>query len=95
MRIARGIWKPQFIEKIETKHGVETWEVETTLELQPLFRRGPKSRRRGERLYYAYGQTDTGRYLFIVFIFKKGQQALVISARDMTNSERRWYQGRS
>jgi uncharacterized DUF497 family protein len=41
-----------------------------------------------------YGVTDSGRYLFIVFMIKKKDKqniARVISARDMTQKERRYY----
>ncbi|MGH9759420.1 MAG: hypothetical protein ACREDR_22495 [Blastocatellia bacterium] len=36
-------------------------------------------------------QTDAGRYLIVFLIYKKGGQALVVSARDMTESERKLY----
>ncbi|MDQ1316386.1 MAG: uncharacterized protein QG588_33, partial [Candidatus Poribacteria bacterium] len=42
-------------------------------------------------LYVAYGQTKSGRYLIIFFILKHKSNALPISARDMTSSERRYY----
>jgi len=34
-------------------------------------------------------QTDAGRYLTIFFVHKKDNRALILSARDMTDSERR------
>ena len=40
---------------------------------------------------YAYGQTDAGRYLFVVFIYKLNRRALILSARDMTDKERQLY----
>lgn len=45
-----------------------------------------------EDLYAAYGQTDAGRYLIIFFVRKNQTSALPISARDMTESERRYYE---
>jgi len=39
----------------------------------------------------ALGQTDSGRYLTIFFIYKETHEALVISARDMTDKERKNY----
>jgi uncharacterized DUF497 family protein len=48
----------------------------------------------GEDVYVAYGQTDAGRYLSIFFIRKHGTAALPISARDMTQAERRYYNER-
>jgi len=46
---------------------------------------------KGEDLYVAYGQTHGGRYL-IVFFIRKETPALPISARDMTDSERNYYE---
>ncbi|WP_446008021.1 BrnT family toxin [Candidatus Electrothrix sp.] len=46
---------------------------------------------RGEDLYYAYGRTDGGRYVFVVFIYKRTREALIISARDMDRKERKYY----
>lgn len=90
-----GIICPQSVtEKIERQHGVTCWEVEDVLLGNPEFRRGPKGRRRGEDLYYALGQTDTGRYLFVVFIYKRNRKALIITARDMTDREKRGYRRR-
>ncbi|PIQ94704.1 MAG: hypothetical protein COV68_03235, partial [Nitrospirae bacterium CG11_big_fil_rev_8_21_14_0_20_41_14] len=44
---------------------------------------------KGEDLYRALGQTDSGRYLTVFFIYKETHEALVISARDMTDKERK------
>ena len=45
----------------------------------------------GEDLYVAYGQTAAGRYLVVFFILKYQTAALPISAREMTQAERRYY----
>ena len=37
----------------------------------------------GEDLYAACGQTNSGRYLIIFFIYKPSHKTLIISARDM------------
>ncbi len=42
-------------------------------------------------MYAAYGQTAEGRYLIIFFILKPGSEALIISARDMDQRERKLY----
>ena len=94
MQINRVIWNEEIIEKLASKHGVTTEEVEALFESEPRLRRGPKGKRKGEDLYYAFGQTEAGRYLFVVFILKPQRMALIISARDMTDSERRWYRGK-
>jgi hypothetical protein len=44
--------------------------------------------------YAAYGQTEAGRYLVVIFI-PLGQGGIrVISARDMETHERRWFKRR-
>ena len=94
MEIDDIIWLDDIVEKIETKHDVQTWEVAEVLLGDPEFRRGAKGRRKGEDLYYALGQTDAGRYLFIVFIRKRGNKALVLTARDMRGREKSGYRRR-
>ena len=37
------------------------------------------------------GRTDAGRYLMVYFIWKSDARALPISARDMTDKEKRRY----
>ena len=62
------------------------------LNSRPHFRFVAKGRRqRNENVYAAYGQTDAGRYLAIFFIYKPGNLALIISARDMDDKERKLY----
>lgn len=91
MKLFEIIWKDQFVEKLEVKHGVYTWEVEEVIFEKPHIRRWQKGRVKGEDLYVAYGQTDGGRYL-VVFFIRKETAALPISARDMTDSERNYYE---
>src|SRR5215467_6996677 len=45
----------------------------------------------GEDLYAALGQTEAGRYLIIFFIYKPTHEALILSAWDMDEKERRQY----
>ncbi len=94
MKIDNFIWLEDIIEKLTTKHGVLTDEVEQVFRKTPRFRRAKRGNRKGEDLYYAFGQTDDGRYLFIVFIFKGQNRALILSARDMEADERKWYKGK-
>ena len=87
------IWRNEFIEKLASKHNVLTDEVEEVLFGSPFIRFWEKGETAGEDLYLAYGQTDAGRYLVVFFIRKPQNMALPISARDMTTSERRYYNG--
>ncbi len=91
MQLNEVIWKDYFVDKIEVKHGVSTDEVEEVLFSKPHVRRAQKGYIKGEDLYTAYGQTYSGRYLIVFFIRKEGAAALPISARDMTDSEEKYY----
>ena len=92
MQIDEIIWQQQFVEKLVIKHGVEKTEVEEVLSNRPRFRFVSKGNWVGEDVYSGMGQTDAGRYLIIFFIRKSNRRALVISARDMTRTERRNYE---
>jgi uncharacterized DUF497 family protein len=94
VKIHSIVWLPEIIEKLEVKHGVEIEEVEEVFEFDPIYYRGPRGKRPGEDLYKAYGQTAAGRYLFVVFIYKLNRTALILSAREMTDAERRLYRKR-
>ena len=94
MQIHEVIWRPQFIEKLASKHNVKTTEVEEILTNRPYFRFLSKGNRPGENVYSAMGQTDAGRYLIVIFILKTHHRASVISARDMSRTERRNYERR-
>jgi uncharacterized protein len=91
MRINGIIWLSQIIDKLISKHSVEIYEVEEIFVADPLIRFIENGERKGEDVYAAYGQTDSGRYLMVIFIYKKTREALVVSARDMTKTEKRLY----
>ncbi len=67
------------------KHSVEDDEAE-----EPFFNRY-KYRRASSGRYHLFGVTHSGRYLFIVFE-KRKDKIRIISARDMTCAERRYYE---
>lgn len=46
----------------------------------------------GEHLYNALGRTNSGRYLSIFFIEKLNNKALIVTARDMNNNEKKKYE---
>ncbi len=92
MRLYHVIWKDHFVDKLADKHGVDTQEVEEILFTESHIRLFEKGRIKGENLYAAYGQTESGRYLIVFFILKRRTDALPISARDMTRAERKYYE---
>jgi len=51
-----------------------------------------KGHRSSENVYAAMEQTDSGRYLIVFFVYKSDKRALILSARDMTKSERKLYE---
>ena len=86
----------EIADKLAVKHWVEVEEAEEVLWSSPRFRE--RGKRRGEDLHSAFGQTETGRYLTVLFIYKPAaqdqplSQALIISARDMMDTEHKQYE---
>lgn len=92
MKIAGIIWLDDIVAKLEQKHSVEQYEVKEVFANRPWFRFTEKGHRSGENVYAAFGQTGAGRYLIVFFVYKKDKRALIISAREMTQAERRTYE---
>lgn len=91
MKITECLWLDQFVDKIIRKHNVYPEEVEEVLSKGPLIRRLEGGHVKGEDLFTAFGKTNAGRYLSVLFVQKKDKRALVISARDMSKKERKKY----
>ncbi|MBS3919135.1 MAG: BrnT family toxin [Deltaproteobacteria bacterium] len=94
MRIQGIIWLDDVIDKLAAKHNVRQNEILEVFSNQPYFRFVEKGHRSGENVYAALGQTKNGRYLIVFFIYKKDGRAIILSARNMTPSERRRYEQR-
>jgi uncharacterized DUF497 family protein len=91
MNIAGVICLREIVDKIAFKHHVEPYEVEEVLNNKPKIRFVEKGQRKDEDVYLALGQSDAGRYLAVLFIYKKTKESLILSARDMADKERRQY----
>jgi len=91
MRIEEFIWLEDILLKLEKKHHIYSDEVESVFANNPQIRFLEKGKIEGEHVYSAYGQTDAGRYVTVIFIFKIKNCALIISARDMDKKERKQY----
>jgi uncharacterized protein len=91
MKIAGVIWLREIVDKLAFKHHVEPYEVEEVLNNKPKIRFVEKGQRKDEDVYLALGQSDAGRYLAVLFIYKKTKESLILSARDMADKERRQY----
>ena len=87
MRIRKLLWDKDRLAHI-TKHGVEKEEVEEACWGPYLILRG-----KGDK-YQLLGQTLSGRYLFVVLAHKGGGNFKVVTARDMSQSERRRFRKR-
>lgn len=68
MNINDIIWLDRVVDKIEHKHNLTTEEIEEAFYNRPKYRNAQKGKFKGKDLYYAYGRSDNGRFLFIVFI---------------------------
>lgn len=90
--IRKIIWKDLFVEKLKLKHGVSVVEAEEVLWAQPHIRRMSKGKVKNEHVYAAFGQTVAGRYLIVFYIRKVSGSILPISARDMDDGERNYYE---
>ena len=76
----------QILDKIETKHGITFSEVEEAcLSDKRHVRRGR------EGLYKLFSQTVAGRYVLVVLVNLGGGNWNVVTAREMTDSERQLY----
>ncbi len=91
MKVAGYIWLQRVVEKLDRKHNVSTEEVEEVFDQRPQIRLLEGGKVDGEDLYAAYGQTQAGRFLTVVFIHKLDRRALIITARNMDRKERRQY----
>ena len=72
------------------KHRVSDEECEEVFFKLPLVWGPDEAHSQQEARYYVLGQTTAARRLLVVFTLR-GTQIRVISARDMTRRERRFY----
>ncbi|MFQ5792448.1 MAG: BrnT family toxin [Acidobacteriota bacterium] len=91
MRIEGFVWLNDVEDKLAVKHQVSIQEVEEVFEDEPEFRFVEKGHRKGEDVYMALGRTEAGRYLAVLFILKTTNEALILTARDMADKERKYY----
>ncbi len=90
MRITEILWTESDVAHL-ARHGVTREEVEEVLAAAPVWRRGrihPQTKRKS---VYALGQTEAGRYLFIVLSPRELGRARCVTAMDMDERARRYY----
>ena len=78
------IIKPEILSKIRDKHAVDIEEIYEVFESKFIL-----TRVKGNR-YRVIGKTATGRYLTI-FMDKVREGFEIVTARDSTDSEKRFY----
>ncbi len=76
-------WDDGNVEHLAERHDVNPDEAEQ------VFYNGTYVRREGA-YYRVFGHTDDGRYLLAICILRAGV-VRIISARDMTAKEKKWY----
>jgi hypothetical protein len=86
MRIENITWDEDMAEHI-ARHAVSPEEVE-----EVLFNNSdsPRIMRGKENRYLAYGKTNAGRFLLVVLIIAN-RKTRIITARDMTDREKKFY----
>ena len=89
MRIERLLWDEPTEIHIWSRHRVTPEEVE-----EAAFRHCLALRGRGKGVYEVYGRTVAGRYLMIALRYRGRGDAIVITAREMSETERRRYRMR-
>ena len=78
--------------KLESKHHVTFREARQIFFSNPRIRFAETGYTVGEDVYAAFGQTLGGRYLSVFFIYKQARKtAVILSARDMSDKERKAY----
>ncbi|MCD4706146.1 MAG: BrnT family toxin [Candidatus Sabulitectum sp.] len=73
------------------KHNVSNGECEEIFFNQPLIIIKDKKHSRAEMRYSALGRTDSHRQLTIIYTVR-GKLIRIISARDMSRKERKYYE---
>lgn len=70
-----------------SRHGVTLQEAE-----EAVYQRGLVLRGRSENVYNVFGRAEAGRYLTIIVRYLGDGAARIITARDMSWTERRRYE---
>jgi uncharacterized DUF497 family protein len=86
MRIADFEWDDGNVLHLALGHGIDTQEAEEVFAVSPCY----KKTRGGH--YVAFGPTQAGRLLVIVFERKPGATVRPITGWDMNDAERRYFE---
>jgi uncharacterized DUF497 family protein len=84
-------WDDGNVDKNRVLHNVENWEYEQVFFNDPLLIIDDPRHSTTEERWAAFGHTDEGRLLTVVFT-KRASMIRIISARDMSRKEMRFYE---
>lgn len=84
-------WDEGNLEKNWERHGVSAPECEQVFFNRPVITGYDEKHSQDEERFFALGQTDGGRPLFVAFTVRD-RFIRVISARDMSRKERKAYE---
>jgi uncharacterized DUF497 family protein len=84
-------WDRGNLDKNLAKHRVANWESEQIFFNAPLIVLEDPSHSRSEKRWAAFGRTDAGRLLVVIFT-KRGDLIRDISARNMNKKEKDFYE---
>ena len=84
-------WDQSNIDKNLIKHDVENWECEQVFFNKPLLILDDPKHSISEKRWAAFGKTDADRLLVVVFT-KRRNLLRIISTRDMSRKERKFYE---
>lgn len=88
MKIYEFVWPKDRVDHI-ARHGVASEEVEEICFGPALIQRAKSVGK--NPVYYVLGQTDAGRYLFCVIIKFPDGKGYPVTARPMTDNEKKRY----
>jgi len=84
-------WDEGNINKSPEKHNVENWECEQIFFNEPLIILDDPKHSLTEKRWAAFGKTEAYRLIIVIFT-KRGKLLRVISAIDMNQKERQFYE---
>src|SRR5262245_26418325 len=91
MRIDYIVCPDNIADKIASKHRLTVREARQALLSKPRIRFAEQGHIANNDVYAAFGQTFSGRYAVVFFVYKPDTATSIISARDMSTKERRAY----
>lgn len=87
MRLREIIWTPEIEDKVQAKHGLQPEEVS-----QACLNSASHLRKARDSRYAILGRTEAGRYVLVIGAYLGKGILRIITARDMTDSERDLYE---